>query len=141
MPHLYALVTANGIERLEVSKKLEGAELTNKVGIPGEECNIDFISEQFSDEAIDIICDDEFLCKEFPIICITPGEMRIGGQIVIAACTPAGATIGLTEKQFELVKKELTLVKDKGKVLQIYHQTNIPTHIPTENSNTTAENN
>lgn len=140
--HLYVLVTETGIERLELEERLKHQEIKDKVGVAGENCNIDFITDQFSDENIDIICDDEFLAKELPVTCIAKlWQMQLRGQILIAGCRE-GETIGLTEEQFEIVKKGLTLVKDKGSVLQIYRQTNIPTHIPTNSpNNTTAENN
>lgn len=133
MTHLYVLVTELGIERLELNENLGHKQLSEKVGVAGEACNIDFVYEQFSDDSIDIIIDDENLCKELPVICITPTKMQLRGQIVIAGCKE-GATVGLTDEQFELIKKELILVKDKEWGLQIFHQKNIPVHVSTQSA-------
>lgn len=137
---LYVLVTETGIERLELEENLKHEEIIDKVGVAGERCNIDFITDQFSDENIDIICDDEFLAKELPVTCIAKlWEMQLRGQILIAGCREC-ETIGLTEEQFQIVKEGLTLVKDKGSVLQIYHQTNIPINKSAQSAQITENN-
>ena len=107
---LYALINSTGIHRLEVEDKLELADLQNRVGIEGEEALIEYVREQFSDPDIDLICDEEFLDKQLPLTCITRRSIALRGQVIAAASTDDGETIGLTEAQFQLVAANLSLV-------------------------------
>lgn len=107
---LYALINNTGIHRLEVAEKWELAELQNRVGVEGKDAYIEYVRHQFSDPNIDLICDDEGLLKELPVTCITPRSIALRGQVIAAACTEDGDTIGLTEAQFQLVAANLTLV-------------------------------
>lgn len=107
---LYALINATGIHRLEVEQNLELAELQNQVGIEGEAAYVEYVRYQFSDPNIDLICDEEFLHKQLPPTCITRRSIALCGQVIAAACTEEGDTIGLTEAQFQLVAANLTMV-------------------------------
>ncbi|MEG3939858.1 hypothetical protein QT995_17070 [Microcoleus sp. S36b_A3] len=105
---LYALINKTGIHRLEVAEKLELADLQNRVGIEGEDAYIEYLRHQFTDPDIDLICDEEFLHKKLPLTCITRRSIALCGQVIAAACTEDGDTIGLTEAQFQLVAANLT---------------------------------
>ncbi len=107
---LYALINSTGIHRLEVEKKLELADLQNRVGVEGEDALIEYVRYQFPDPNIDLICDEEFLYKGLPLTCITRPSIALRGQVIAAACTDDGETIGLTEAQFQLVAANLTVV-------------------------------
>ncbi|MEG5087979.1 MULTISPECIES: DUF3846 domain-containing protein [unclassified Microcoleus] len=107
---LYALINNTGIHRLEVAEKLQLADLQNRVGIEGEDAYIEYVRYQFTDPNIDLICDEEFLDKQLPLTCITRQSIALRGQVIAAASTEAGETIGLTEAQFQLVATNLTLV-------------------------------
>ena len=107
---LYALINAVGIHRLEVTPKLELDQMQNRVGIEGEPAYVEYVRYQFSDPNIDLICDEEFLYKQLPVTCITRTSIALHGQVIAAACTEDGETIGLTEAQFQLVTANLTLV-------------------------------
>jgi hypothetical protein len=107
---LYALINETGIQRLEVPEKLELAQLQNLVGIADESALVEYVGNQFSDPTIDLICDEEFLFKELPLTCITRSDIRLCGQVIAAAVTEEGETIGLTEAQFQLVAANLTFV-------------------------------
>lgn len=104
---LYALINSTGIHRLEVEKKLELADLQNRVGVEGEDALIEYVRNQFPDPNIDLICDEEFLYKELPLTCITRRSIALCGQVIAAAATEDGETIGLTETQFQLVATNL----------------------------------
>ena len=106
---LYALINQTGIHRLEVEQKLELADLQNRVGIEGDNALIEYVREQFSDPTIDLICDEEFLIKELPLTCITNGRIKLCGQVIAAAYTKEGDTVGLTESQFQMVCNNLTI--------------------------------
>ncbi len=107
---LYALINNTGIHRLEVAEKWELADLQNRVGVEGEKAWIEYVHHQFPDPKIDLICDEEFLHKQLPLTCITRRSIALCGQVIAAASTQDGATIGLTEAQFQLVAANLTLV-------------------------------
>ena len=107
---LYALINTTGIHRLEVAEKLQLADLQNKVGVEGEDALIEYVREQFTDPNIDLICDEEFLDKQLPLTCITRRSIALCGQVIAAACTEGGDTVGLTEAQFQLVAANLILV-------------------------------
>ena len=107
---LYALINTTGIHRLEIPEKLELAQLQNLVGVEGEPAYIEYVRYQFSNPNIDLICDEEFLYKELPVTCITRTSIALRGQVIAAACTEEGETIGLTEAQFQLVAANLTMV-------------------------------
>ncbi len=107
---LYALINNTGIHRLEVAEKLELADLQNRVGVEGEDALIEYVRAQFSDPDIDLICDEEFLHKQLPLTCITRRRIALCGQVIAAASTEDGETIGLTEAQFQLVAANLTFV-------------------------------
>src|SRR4028118_104198 len=107
---LYALINNTGIHRLEVAEKLQFADLQNRVGVEGEDALIEYVRDQFTDPNIDLICDEEFLYKELPLTCITRRSIALCGQVIAAACTDDGETIGLTEAQFQLVVANLNLV-------------------------------
>ena len=106
---LYALINAAGIHRLEVTPKLELDQMQNRVGIEGESAYVEYVRHQFSDPNIDLICDEEFLFKQLPLTCITRRSIALRGQVIAAACTEEGETIGLTEAQFQLVAANLTM--------------------------------
>ena len=106
---LYALINTTGIHRLELEQKLELTDLQNRVGIEGENAYIEYVREQFTDPTIDLICDEEFLLKELPLTCITEKRIKLCGQIIAAAYTKEGDTVGLTEAQFQMVCKNLTV--------------------------------
>lgn len=110
LPMLYALIDTTGIHRLEVAEKLELADLQNKVGAGGEDALIEYVRYQFPDPNIDLICDEEFLCKQLPLTCITRRSIALCGSVIAAACTEEGETTGLTEAQFQMVVANLTLV-------------------------------
>ena len=107
---LYALINNTGIHRLEVAEKLKLADLQNRVGVEGEEALIEYVREQFTDPDIDLICDEEFLDKQLPLTCITRRSIALRGQVIAAASTEDGETIGLTEAQFQLVATNLSFV-------------------------------
>ncbi|MEG4912263.1 DUF3846 domain-containing protein [Microcoleus sp. B7-D4] len=107
---LYALINNTGIHRLEVAENWELADLQNRVGIEGEDAYIEYVRHQFSDPNIDLICDEEFSFKELPLTCITRRSIALCGQVIAAASTQDGETIGLTEAQFQLVAANLTVV-------------------------------
>jgi hypothetical protein len=104
---LYALINETGLHRLEVEDKLKLADLQNRVGVEGEDALIEYVRDQFTDPNIDLICDEEFLYKELPLTCITRRSIALCGQVIAAACTDEGETIGLTEVQFQLVAANL----------------------------------
>ena len=106
---LYALINSTEIHRLEVEKKLELADLQNRVGIEAEPAFIEYVRNQFPEPAIDLICDEEFLYKELPLTCITSRRIALYGQVIAAACTDDSETIGLTEVQFQLVATNLII--------------------------------
>ena len=106
---LYALINTAGIHRLEVAPKLELAQSQNLVGVEGEPAYIEYVRHQFSDPNIDLLCDEEFLYKELQLTCITRRSIALRGQVIAAACTEEGETIGLTEAQFQLVAANLTM--------------------------------
>jgi hypothetical protein len=107
---LYALINSTGIHRLEVEQKLELTNLQNLVGIQGEDALIEYVRYQFPDPNIDLICDEEFLLKELSLTCVTAQNIELCGQVVAAACTENGDTVGLTEEQFQIVCDRLTVV-------------------------------
>ncbi|MEG4036041.1 hypothetical protein QUA03_19670 [Microcoleus sp. S36b_A4] len=107
---LYALINNTGIHRLEVAEKLQLADLQNRVGIEGEDAYIEYVRYQFPDPKIDLICDEEFSFKELPLTCITRRSIALNGQVIAAASTDDGETIGLTEAQFQLVVTNLIWV-------------------------------
>lgn len=107
---LYALINNAGIHRLEVAEKLHLADLQNRVGVEGESAYIEYVRHQFSDPSIDLICDDEGLLKELPVTCITRRSIALRGQVIAAASTADGDTVGLTEAQFQLVAANLIWV-------------------------------
>jgi hypothetical protein len=107
---LYALINSTGIHRLEVEQKLELSNLQNLVGIQGSDALIEYVSHQFFDPNIDLICDEEFLIKELPLTCITPRNIALCGQVIAAACAANGDTVGLSEEQFQIVCDRLTVV-------------------------------
>ncbi|MEG4242959.1 hypothetical protein QUA51_09660 [Microcoleus sp. Pol10_D6] len=107
---LYALINNTGIHRLEVAEKLQLADLQNRVGIEGEDAYIEYVRYQFPDPKIDLICDEEFSFKELPLTCITRRSIALSGQVIAAASTDDGETIGLTETQFQLVATNLIWV-------------------------------
>lgn len=107
---LYALINNTGIHRLEVAEKLQLADLQNRVGFEGESALIEYVRHQFNDPNIDLICDEEFSFKELSLTCITRRNIALYGQVIAAASTEDGETIGLTEAQFQLVAANLTVV-------------------------------
>lgn len=107
---LYALIDTTGIHRLEVAEKLKLADLQNRVGVEGEAAYIEYVRYQFPDPNIDLICDEEFLLKQLPLTCITRRSIALCGQVIAAASTEDGDTVGLTEAQFQSVAANLTLV-------------------------------
>ena len=106
---LYALINQTGIHKLEVEEILELADLQNRVGVEGENALIEYVRGQFSDPTIDLICDEEFLIKELPLTCITDKRIKLCGQVIAAASTKEGDTVGLSEAQFQIVCNSLTL--------------------------------
>ncbi len=110
-PMLYALIDRRGIHRLEIEQKLELADLQNRVGVEGKNALIEYVRGQFSDPTIDLICDEEFLLKGLPLTCITDKRIKLCGQVIAAACTPDGDTVGLSEAQFQIVCNSLTIAR------------------------------
>jgi len=68
----YWLVNSKGLEIIEWAEMLTLAEMQKLVGNPGESAYIEVASyNSFSDKAISLICDDEFLRKEINPTCKT----------------------------------------------------------------------
>lgn len=102
---LYASINqGNGIQRLERSTKLELPDLHKLMTE-----NIRIVGKAFSDPAIDLFCDDNFLAKKLPISCITRSNTIFCGSVIAAACDVNSSTflLPLTETQFEIVVNEL----------------------------------
>ncbi|MBD2012380.1 DUF3846 domain-containing protein [Microcoleus vaginatus ZQ-A3] len=80
----YCLVNSKGLEIIESAERLALAEMQNLVGNPGVSAYIEVAYyNSFSDKAISLICDDEFLRKEINPTCKTCNGDIIHGQVVI----------------------------------------------------------
>lgn len=107
----YALIDNTGIRRLQTTKKLGLRDFQNYVGIEGESAYIEIIYNQFSDGLINLSCDEDAHEKELLLTCITNKGIPLCGQVVAAAYTPGGDTIGLTDEQVQIVCDELIVIR------------------------------
>lgn len=109
IPLYYGLIDENGIRRLDVENKLELPDLQRLAGCPTETATVQFVSCQFSDLTIDLICDIEAETKNFPVTCITPQYIRLRGNVIVAAATRDGHTIAISLNQLALVERQLVI--------------------------------
>lgn len=87
--------------------------MQNLVGIPGEQAYVEFISKQFSDPNIDLVCDDSFQFKSLQPTCMTSKGQILYGQILVVGLNYIeGQTIALTSSQIEIVKRELKIISN-----------------------------
>jgi hypothetical protein len=85
--------------------------MQNLVGEEGDDASIEFVSHYFSDPNIDLVCDDSFLYKSFPVTCVDQNySIRLLGN-VLAVAHRNGETIGLTQTQVDIVLNELLVAK------------------------------
>lgn len=109
----YVLVNSKGIE-VRPAKKLPGVQETGSlVGIEGQSAFFEVASYgSFSEQGITILCDDEFLLKEFkPVLLTAEGRVIHGQCLIVGTNRQAEDFCLLNQKQVELVKKELRLIK------------------------------
>lgn len=109
IPLYYGLIDENGIRRLDVENKLELPDLQRLVGCPAETAVIQFVSCQFSDLTIDLICDMEAETKNLPVTCVTPQYIRLRGDVIVAGATADGHTIAISLNQLALVERQLVI--------------------------------
>lgn len=106
---MFLVISKGTIEIKEGIPSLK--DMQNLVGIPGQPAYIEVVSREFTDPAIDLVCDDEFLYKGCQATCITPRKRHVlHGQVLAVASNEEGETIGLTQPQIKLVKQQLILV-------------------------------
>ena len=109
---LYALINSNGIEAQKAEKMLTLREMQDFVGIQGKPAYIESVYRQFTDQTIVLICDDEFLLKGYKPTCRTRTGLILHGQVLaLALSTTEPDFCLLTERQFEIVKAELKLIR------------------------------
>lgn len=87
--------------------------MQNLVGVEGESASVEFVYQRFSDPNIDLVCDDEFLLKQLPTCCVTSDRNTILCGNVLAVGCQGSETVGLTQSQIEIVKRELYVVTAK----------------------------
>lgn len=111
----YVLINSNGIEVRESKKMLTLEEMQNLVGIEGESAYIEVASyRSFSDPAITMLCDDEFLMKGCQPTCITNEGHVIQGQVLVLGTNKAEEDFALlSQQQVEIIKSETRLVHRK----------------------------
>jgi hypothetical protein len=116
----YVLINCNGIEVQESEKMLSLEEMQNLVGVEGEKASIEVASyRSFSDKSITMICDDEFLTKEYQPTCLTVERDVICGQVLILGTNSEENDFDLLSKeQVEIVKSQARLVRVKFKRVQ-----------------------
>ncbi|MCT7971261.1 DUF3846 domain-containing protein [Laspinema olomoucense] len=87
--------------------------MQNLVGEEGDSASIEFVYHCFSDANIDLVCDDSFLYKFFPVTCVDQNySIRLCGN-VLAVAHRNGEIIGLTQTQVDIVLNELFVSKAK----------------------------
>ena len=93
-------------------------EMQNLVGVEGKEASIELASHRsFSDKSITMICDDEFLKKEYQPTCLTIEGDMIHAQVLIVGTKPKENDFDLlSKKQLEIVKSQTRLYGAIGKV-------------------------
>ena len=95
-------MNSKGLEIIESAERLALAEMQNLVGNPGVSAYIEVAYyNSFSDKAISLIGDDEFLRKEINSTCKTCKGDIIYGQVVILGTS-------LEAEDFALLTKEQT---------------------------------
>lgn len=128
----YVLINCNGIEVRESEKMLSLEEMQNLVGIEGEEAWIEAASyRSFSDKSIAMICDDQFVRKEYQPTCITVEGDVIQGQVLIVGTNPEGNDFDLLSKeQVEIVKSQARLYGEfkAGRVRLPRGKNSLPKH-------------
>ena len=111
----YVLFNSAGIQVREAKEMLTLKEMQNLVGVEDEPAFIEVASyRSFSDPAISMICDDEFLMKECQPTCITIEGHVIHGQVLVLGTNGEDNDFSLlTKKQVEIVKLQARLVHRK----------------------------
>lgn len=107
------LVLSNG----ELKEQEIGNELADLQKIVGGYIEIPFLSQKFLDNGIDVIINEEGkliegLKAEIAIVSEERGTILdiVYGNCIFASHDEAGETIGLTEKQMQVVSEELETV-------------------------------
>ena len=107
------LVLSNG----ELKETEIGTELEDLQKIVGGWIEIPFLSQKFLDNGIDVIINEEGkliegLKAEIAIVDEKHGNILdiVYGNCIFASHDEAGETVGLTEKQIQIVKEELETV-------------------------------
>ena len=85
MSHLYALINNTGIHRHILNEPMTLDQMKNLVGKEGDKAYVEYVYNQFSDTSIDLICDEDFLRKDFLPTCITQRGIVLHGQVIAAA--------------------------------------------------------
>ena len=111
----YVLINSNGIEVREAKEMLTLREMQNLVGIEGETSYIEVASyRSFSDPAITMICDEEFLRKDCNPTCLTIENHVIHGQVLVLGTNKVEEDFDLlSQQQVEIVKSQARLVRRK----------------------------
>ena len=111
----YVLINQQGITAHEVNEMITLKMMQNLVGVEGEPACIEVASyRSYSDKSIVMICDDEFLRKDYNPTCYTIEGNIIHGQVLVLGIDKANEDFGLlTLAQVEIVKGETKLCKKR----------------------------
>ena len=111
----YVLINQQGITAHEVNEMITLEMMQNLVGVEGEPAYIEVASyRSYSDDSIVMICDDEFLRKDYNPTCHTLEGNTIHGQVLVLGIDKANEDFGLlTLAQVEIVKGETKLCKKR----------------------------
>lgn len=81
------------------------------------EGRIEIVREQFTDKSIDLVCNDEFILNGSTLTCATREHIFLHGTILAVAVNSEGDTIGLSDKQINIVREELEVIDEIGFLL------------------------
>ena len=109
---MFYVVINQQVEVKDFTQKLSLREMQNLVGEEGEAAYIEVVYHRFSDDDIAIICDEEFLLKDFSPTCRID-DVTFHGQVLVLSVAPEGEFCGLTESQVEIVKAETKLLSTR----------------------------
>ena len=109
----YVLVNSNGVSAQKAKKIPSIKQMQNLVGIPGKEAFFEVASyHSFSEPGITIFCDDNFPDQNWEPTLVTKEGSVIHGQcIILGTNLQAEDNCLLTQRQVELIKREIRLVK------------------------------
>lgn len=109
MSHLIVVFNQDGVKELTVEKM--GLATLKKYATQGVGRLVECAGCRFSDQTIDIWCDEEGRINELPVWAqIKETEEHFCGPVMVCSSDDNGNSLGLTPEQADIVRKELTWV-------------------------------